>query len=47
MPAVQRWGPYRAFFYSNEGGEPPHVHVRGEFEPFTLGGRHRPAAQYR
>ncbi len=28
MPTVLRWGPYRAFFYSNEGGEPPHVHVR-------------------
>jgi hypothetical protein len=28
MPTVLRWGSYRAFFYSNEGGEPPHVHVR-------------------
>ena len=28
MPTVLRWGPYRAFFYSNERGEPPHVHVR-------------------
>ena len=28
MPTVLRWGPYRAFFYSNKGGEPPHVHVR-------------------
>jgi hypothetical protein len=27
MPSILRWGPYRAFFYSNEGGEPPHVHV--------------------
>jgi hypothetical protein len=26
-------GPYRAFFYSNERGEPPHIHVRsGDFE---------------
>jgi hypothetical protein len=33
MPTVLRWGPYRAFFYSNESGEPPHVHVRsGDFE---------------
>ena len=33
MPTVLRWGPYRAFFYSNERGEPPHVHVRsGDFE---------------
>jgi hypothetical protein len=27
MPTVLRWGPYRAFFYSNERQEPPHVHV--------------------
>ena len=33
MPTVLRWGPYRAFFYSNEVGEPAHVHVRaGEKE---------------
>ncbi|MBY0531777.1 MAG: DUF4160 domain-containing protein [Xanthobacteraceae bacterium] len=30
MPTVLRWGPYRAFFYSNEGNEPAHVHVRAE-----------------
>ncbi len=23
-----RWGSYRAFFYSNEGNEPAHIHVR-------------------
>lgn len=28
MPTILRWGPYRAFFYSNEGDEPAHVHVR-------------------
>ena len=28
MPTILRWGPYRAHFYSNERGEPPHVHVR-------------------
>jgi hypothetical protein len=28
-PTVLRWGPYRFFFYSNEGREPPHVHVEG------------------
>lgn len=28
MPTVLRWTRYRAFFYSNEGGEPPHLHVR-------------------
>ena len=27
MPTVLRDGPYRFFFYSNEGNEPPHVHV--------------------
>jgi hypothetical protein len=29
MPTVLRVGPYRFFFYSNEGNEPPHIHVRG------------------
>lgn len=29
MPTVLRIGPYRFFFYSNEGFEPPHIHVRG------------------
>jgi hypothetical protein len=28
VPTILRWGPYRAFFYSNERGEPPHIHVR-------------------
>lgn len=28
MPTILRVGPYRFFFFSNEGGEPPHVHVR-------------------
>jgi Protein of unknown function (DUF2442)/Domain of unknown function (DUF4160) len=33
MPTVLRWGPYRAFFCSNERGEPPHIRVRsGDFE---------------
>ncbi|MBR0726773.1 DUF4160 domain-containing protein [Bradyrhizobium manausense] len=27
MPTVLRWGAYRAFFYSADGVEPPHVHV--------------------
>ena len=27
MPTVLRWGPNRAFFYSNERDEPAHVHV--------------------
>ena len=28
MPVVLLWEGYRAFFYSNERDEPPHVHVR-------------------
>jgi hypothetical protein len=28
MPTVLRVGPYRFFFYSNEGQEPPHIHVK-------------------
>ena len=27
MPTVLRHGPYRFYFYSNDGGEPAHVHV--------------------
>ena len=27
MPTVLRSGPYRLFFYSADGNEPPHVHV--------------------
>ena len=27
MPNLLRSGPYRFFFYSEEGTEPPHVHV--------------------
>lgn len=26
-PTVLRIGPYRLFFFSNEGFEPPHIHV--------------------
>jgi hypothetical protein len=28
MPTVLRVGRYRFFFYSNEGNEPPHIHVK-------------------
>ena len=28
MPTIARPGPYRVFFYSNNGVEPPHVHVQ-------------------
>ncbi len=27
MPTVERFKGYRFFFYSNEGSEPPHIHV--------------------
>ena len=30
MPTVLKIGPYRFFFYSNERGEPPHIHVQRE-----------------
>ena len=33
MPTVLRSGPYRFYFYSSDGGEPPRVHVaRDELE---------------
>jgi hypothetical protein len=28
MPAVLRVGRFRFFFFSNEGNEPPHIHVK-------------------
>lgn len=28
MPTVIRIGSYRFFFYSNENGEPPHIHIQ-------------------
>lgn len=27
MPTILRIGPYRFFFYSNETGEVPHIHI--------------------
>lgn len=30
MPTVARIGPYRFYFYGNEGSEPPHIHVQRE-----------------
>jgi hypothetical protein len=30
MPTLGRIGPFRFFFYSNEGVEPPHVHAQRE-----------------
>ncbi len=28
MPTLDRIGPYRFFFFSNEGSESPHIHVQ-------------------
>lgn len=28
MPTIDDTGPYKLFFYSAEGNEPPHVHIR-------------------
>ncbi len=28
MPAILKIGPYRFLFYSNEGSEPAHIHVK-------------------
>jgi hypothetical protein len=43
MPTVLRFAGYRFFFFSNEGAEPPHVHVESAgcyakfwLEPVTL-----------
>ena len=30
MPTILRIGAYRFFFYANETGEPPHIHVQRE-----------------
>lgn len=30
MPAILRLGPYRFFFFSNENGEPAHIHIQRE-----------------
>ncbi len=32
MPTVLRTGRYRFFFFSNEGNEPPHIHVKAGSE---------------
>lgn len=38
MPTVLRMGRYRFYFFSNEGEEPPHIHVKsgGEEAKFWL-----------
>jgi hypothetical protein len=27
VPTVLRWNGYRFYFFSNEGAEPPHIHI--------------------
>ena len=48
MPTKLRIGPFRFFFYSNEYGEPVHIHVQREnmlakfwLEPVSLAGATR------
>jgi len=48
MPTVLRIGSVRFFFYSNEGSEPPHIHIEQEgamakfwLEPVSLAGSSR------
>ena len=38
MPVVTRFNSWRFYFYSNERGEPPHIHVQREqfFAKFWL-----------
>ena len=38
MPNVFRSGPYRFFFFSNEGSEPLHIHVEasGKYAKFWI-----------
>ena len=40
MPAVLRVGRYRFVFFSNEGQEPPHIHIKagGDEAKFWLNG---------
>ncbi|MCD4748895.1 MAG: DUF4160 domain-containing protein [Thermoanaerobaculales bacterium] len=41
-PTVDRIGPYRFFFFSNESGEPAHIHVQRDQQlaKFWLGPAH-------
>ena len=48
MPTIIKIGPYRFYFYSNEKGEPPHIHVQRErflakfwLSPIALAGSKR------
>jgi hypothetical protein len=39
VPTVLRWNGYRFYFFSNEGNEPPHIHIDkdGNTVKFWLG----------
>lgn len=44
MPTILRLGRYRFVFFSNEGNEPPHIHVKADrneakfwLDPISLG----------
>jgi hypothetical protein len=39
VPTVLRWAGYRFYFFSNEGFEPPHIHIdkAGNTAKFWLG----------
>ena len=48
MPSIDKVGPYRLFFYSEEGNEPAHVHIQREratakfwLQPVRLARSHR------
>jgi hypothetical protein len=45
MPTVLRIGRYRFFFFSNERGEPPHIHVKAAEDEAWLAPI-QPAANY-
>lgn len=47
MPTIHRDGPYRFYFFSNEGVEPPHVHIDRDtssakywLEPVSMAANH-------
>ncbi len=47
MPTIIQVGRYRFYFFSNEGQEPPHIHVKAGgdqakfwLEPITLAANH-------
>jgi Domain of unknown function (DUF4160) len=37
MPTVLRVGPYRFLFFTNEGREPPHIHVKASTDEAKFG----------